>query len=203
MSALCPSVCHSFYSSGGWRIGWFMARLKSLWAKDLNHGEKSFGDRSWTWPGGFEWINLINLHEYLWIFYKCVCMCEREREYVFDRMYVCVCEREKKRERCIVVFHIIMKLWACVCVCVKTSFFCVFWNCESVCVKTGFCVFSYLLFFLKEVRNATEAHTALMRGSPYVPRTLQIQLMRINICRVLRRTVGNFDFFLPKFNNFW
>ncbi len=38
-------------------------------------------------------------------------------------------------------------------------------------------------FFLKEVRNATEAHTALMRGSPYVPRTLQMQLMRINICR--------------------
>jgi hypothetical protein len=42
-------------------------------------------------------------------------------------------------------------------------------------------------FFKKEVRNATEAHTALMRGSPYVPRTLQMQLMRINICRVLRR----------------
>ncbi len=32
-------------------------------------------------------------------------------------------------------------------------------------------------FFLnKEVRNATEAHIALMRGSPYVPRTLQMQL---------------------------
>ncbi len=45
-----------------------------------------------------------------------------------------------------------------------------------------------LVFFLKkEVRNATEAHIALMRGSPYVPRTLQMQLMRINICRVLRR----------------
>ncbi len=41
--------------------------------------------------------------------------------------------------------------------------------------------------FLKEVRNATAAHIALMRGSPYVPRTLQMQLMRINICRVLRR----------------
>jgi hypothetical protein len=30
-------------------------------------------------------------------------------------------------------------------------------------------------FFLKEVRNATEAHIALMRGSPYVPKTLQMQ----------------------------
>jgi hypothetical protein len=38
----------------------------------------------------------------------------------------------------------------------------------------------FLFFFLKEVRNATEAHIALMRGSPYVPRTLQMQLMRIN-----------------------
>ncbi len=47
--------------------------------------------------------------------------------------------------------------------------------------------FKYLFFFLKEVRNATEAHIALMRGSPCVPRTLQMQLMRINICRVLRR----------------
>jgi hypothetical protein len=28
--------------------------------------------------------------------------------------------------------------------------------------------------FLKEVRNATEAHIALMRGSPCVPRTLQM-----------------------------
>jgi hypothetical protein len=41
--------------------------------------------------------------------------------------------------------------------------------------------------FFMEVRNATEAHTALMRGAPYVPRTLQMQLKRINICRVLRR----------------
>jgi hypothetical protein len=47
--------------------------------------------------------------------------------------------------------------------------------------------FFILFFFKKEVRNATEAHTALMRGSPYVPRTLQMQLMRINICRVLLR----------------
>ncbi len=46
---------------------------------------------------------------------------------------------------------------------------------------------NFFFFFFKEVRNATEAHTALMRGSPYVPRTLQMQLMRINICRVLRR----------------
>ncbi len=38
------------------------------------------------------------------------------------------------------------------------------------------------IYFFKEVRNATEAHTALMRGSPCVPRTLQMQLMRINIC---------------------
>jgi hypothetical protein len=36
-------------------------------------------------------------------------------------------------------------------------------------------------FFLKEVRNATEAHIALMRGSPYVPKTLQMQLRRINL----------------------
>jgi hypothetical protein len=38
-------------------------------------------------------------------------------------------------------------------------------------------------FFLKkkEIRNAiTEAHIALMRGSPCVPRTLQMQLKRIN-----------------------
>jgi hypothetical protein len=42
-----------------------------------------------------------------------------------------------------------------------------------------------LFFFLKEVRNATEAHTALTRDSPYVPRTLQMQLNRIDICRVL------------------
>ncbi len=45
----------------------------------------------------------------------------------------------------------------------------------------------FLFFFLMEVRNATEAHIALMRGSPCVPRTLQMQLKRINICRVLRR----------------
>jgi hypothetical protein len=32
------------------------------------------------------------------------------------------------------------------------------------------------LIFLKEVRNVTEAHIALIRGSPYVPRTLQMQL---------------------------
>jgi hypothetical protein len=36
----------------------------------------------------------------------------------------------------------------------------------------------------KEVRNATKAHTALMRGYPCVPRTLQMQLKRIK--RILR-----------------
>jgi hypothetical protein len=40
-------------------------------------------------------------------------------------------------------------------------------------------------FFLKEVRNAARA--LLIRDSPYVPRTLQMQLNRIDICRVLRR----------------
>ncbi len=53
--------------------------------------------------------------------------------------------------------------------------------------KNLICDFFILFFFSKEVRNATEAHTALIRDSPYVPRTLQMQLMRINICRVLRR----------------
>ncbi len=42
-------------------------------------------------------------------------------------------------------------------------------------------------FIKKEVRNATEAQIALMRGSPYVLRTLQMQFKRMNICRVLRR----------------
>jgi hypothetical protein len=46
--------------------------------------------------------------------------------------------------------------------------------------------FSYkyleIIIFFKEVRNATEAHIALMGGSPYVPRTLQMHLRRINIC---------------------
>jgi hypothetical protein len=48
--------------------------------------------------------------------------------------------------------------------------------------------FLLVLFFKKkEARNAAKAHIALIRDSPYVPRTLQMQLMRINICRVLRR----------------
>ncbi len=47
------------------------------------------------------------------------------------------------------------------------------WNCYSLN--------NFFFYFKKEVRNATEAYTALMRGSPYVPRTLQMQLKRINI----------------------
>jgi hypothetical protein len=40
-----------------------------------------------------------------------------------------------------------------------------------ITVKRGF-----YFFLLKEVRNATKAHIALIRDSPYVPRALQMHL---------------------------
>jgi hypothetical protein len=37
-----------------------------------------------------------------------------------------------------------------------------------------FLIYFYLFFVKKEVRNAAKAHRALIRDSPYVPRTLQM-----------------------------
>ncbi len=56
----------------------------------------------------------------------------------------------------------------------------------------------YFFFFLKEVRNATEAHTALMRDSPCVPRTPQMQFKRMNILKI---TITNRKLSTEKFKN--
>jgi hypothetical protein len=49
--------------------------------------------------------------------------------------------------------------------------------------------------FFKEVRNAAKAHIALIRDSPYVPRTLQMQLMRINRRIFVGSLKSRIDFF--------
>jgi hypothetical protein len=91
----------------GAKVGGVKIRRGQKWAEQKvgRRVEKwagsNFRDRSCTWLGGFEEFNLIYLHEYLWIFYKC--MCERERE----RVCVCMCVKTG----CVFVFHNIMKLW--------------------------------------------------------------------------------------------
>jgi hypothetical protein len=95
-------------------LGRFMAWSKAYNPRILIMVKKNFGDRSWTWPGGFEGFNPIYFQEYLWTFYKCVCVCVRENMCVCKRKWVCVCVCVKSAF-CVFVFHIIMKLWECVC----------------------------------------------------------------------------------------
>jgi hypothetical protein len=60
--ALCLSVCPSVTASSLQGVD---GLVESLWAKDLNYGEKYFENRSWSWPGGFEEFDLIY---FPWIF---------------------------------------------------------------------------------------------------------------------------------------
>ncbi len=89
-----PSVCHSFYSSGGGPIWMIYGLIESLWSKDLKCDKKNFWNRSWTWPEGLEVRSSI-IHKFFWTFYKCVC------EWEIEIVYVCMCVsvRERKRER--------------------------------------------------------------------------------------------------------
>jgi hypothetical protein len=98
--SFCPSVRHSFYSSGGGPIWMILAWSKAYGPRIWNVIKKfGFWNRSWTWPEGFEvWSSIF--HKFFWTFYKCVCVWERERE--------CVCT---------IVFNIIMHYYEIVRVC--------------------------------------------------------------------------------------
>jgi hypothetical protein len=125
LSALCPSVRPSVTASslqGVVGLGWFIACLKAYEPRIWIMMKKFLGIDSGRGQEGLKSLTLYIFLEYLWTFYKCVCVRKREIKYVYVCECVCVWERERYSVCNTFKFHIIIKLWVCenrfLCVCV-------------------------------------------------------------------------------------